>query len=136
VRSNALVYSRSIAGMAGSNPAGDIDVCFLCLLCVLLVEAFASGQSLVQSSPTKCVCVIVSFAKPVNHDEIFVTQKSATGSEGSLESRRLCSLCALRHRTRKCKMYYRWCPFNTGYRHCTCRSFNNNQTQETLACNI
>ena len=31
-RSKARVYGRSIAGIAGSNPAGRMDVCPLCVL--------------------------------------------------------------------------------------------------------
>ena len=33
-RSKARVYDRSLAGIAGSNPAGDMDVCLLWVLCV------------------------------------------------------------------------------------------------------
>ena len=35
VRSKAWVCGRSIAGIAGSNPAGGIDVCLLRVLCVV-----------------------------------------------------------------------------------------------------
>jgi hypothetical protein len=31
----AWVYGRSLAGIAGSNPAGCMDVCLLCVLCVV-----------------------------------------------------------------------------------------------------
>jgi hypothetical protein len=34
-RSKALVYSRSPAAILGSNPTGDMDVCLLCVLCVV-----------------------------------------------------------------------------------------------------
>jgi hypothetical protein len=33
VRSKASVYGRSLTGIAGSNPSGDMDVCLLWLLC-------------------------------------------------------------------------------------------------------
>ena len=36
-RSKARVYGRSLAGVAGSNPAGDMDVC--------VVQPGQSGQS-------------------------------------------------------------------------------------------
>ena len=39
-RSKAPVYGRSLAGIAGSNPAGGMDVC---LLCVYQVEVSATG---------------------------------------------------------------------------------------------
>ena len=47
----------SLAGIAGSNPAGNKDVCVLWMLCVAQVSA--TGRSLVQRSPTECVCVTV-----------------------------------------------------------------------------
>jgi hypothetical protein len=31
----AWIYGRSVAGFAGSNPAGDIEVCLLRVLCVV-----------------------------------------------------------------------------------------------------
>jgi hypothetical protein len=34
-RSKARVYGRSHAGIAGSNPAGCMDVCLLLVLCVV-----------------------------------------------------------------------------------------------------
>ena len=34
-RSKARVYGRSLAGIAGSNPAGDMNVCLLWVLCVV-----------------------------------------------------------------------------------------------------
>jgi hypothetical protein len=34
-RSKAWVYGRSIAGIVGSNPTGDMDVCLLGVLCVV-----------------------------------------------------------------------------------------------------
>jgi hypothetical protein len=34
-RSKAWVCGHSLAGMAGSNPTGDMDVCLLCLLYVV-----------------------------------------------------------------------------------------------------
>ena len=39
-RSKAWVCSRTPAGIAGSNPAGGMDVC---VLCVCQVEVFATG---------------------------------------------------------------------------------------------
>ena len=34
-RSKARVYGRSLAGIAGLNPAGGMDVCLLWVLCVV-----------------------------------------------------------------------------------------------------
>ena len=58
-RSKAWVCGRSLAGNAGSNPAG----LWMSVVCCQ-VEAYASGRSLVRRSPTECgvcvcVCVIV-----------------------------------------------------------------------------
>jgi hypothetical protein len=35
VRSGALIFPRSVAGIAGSNPADGMDIRILCLLCVV-----------------------------------------------------------------------------------------------------
>jgi hypothetical protein len=34
-RSKAWDCGRSLAGIAGSNPAGGMDICVLCVLCVV-----------------------------------------------------------------------------------------------------
>ena len=34
-RSKAWVHGRSLAGIAGSNPSGGMDVCLVCVLCVV-----------------------------------------------------------------------------------------------------
>jgi len=34
-RSKAWVYGRSLAGIAGSNAAGAVDICLLWVLCVV-----------------------------------------------------------------------------------------------------
>ena len=51
-RSRAWVCGRSVAGIAGSNPAGGVDVFLLRVLCQ--VEVSATGRSLAQRSPNKC----------------------------------------------------------------------------------
>jgi len=50
-QSKAGVYGRSLAGIAGSNPACSMDVYRLWVLCVVRIEVSASGRSLVQRSP-------------------------------------------------------------------------------------
>jgi len=52
-RSKAWVCERSVAGIAGSNPAGGIDVCLISVVCCH-VEVCVSGWSLIQRSPTEC----------------------------------------------------------------------------------
>ena len=47
--SKARVCGRSLAGTAGSNPSGHVDVSLLYVLCVV----FATGRSLVQRSLTE-----------------------------------------------------------------------------------
>jgi hypothetical protein len=54
------VCGRSPAGIAGSNSAEGMDVCFECCVCCQ-VEVSATGRSFVQRSPTYCgvsLCVI------------------------------------------------------------------------------
>ena len=55
---DAWVCGRLLAGIVGSNPAGDVIVCLL-WVCVLLVEISATSRSLVRISRTQCVCVCV-----------------------------------------------------------------------------
>ena len=42
------------ARIAASNPAESMDLCLLCLSCVLQLAISATGRSLVQRSPTDC----------------------------------------------------------------------------------
>ena len=56
-RSKVWVCGRSLAGITGSNPAGGLYVCTNVVCCQ--IEASATGPSLVQRSPTECVCVHV-----------------------------------------------------------------------------
>jgi hypothetical protein len=52
-RSKMWVCGRSLVGIAGSDPAGGMDIC--CECCVLSGrEVSATGRSLVQRSPTYC----------------------------------------------------------------------------------
>jgi hypothetical protein len=51
-RSKAWVCGHSLAGIAGSNPAGGMDVCLLWVL-LCQVEISESGWSLVERSPTE-----------------------------------------------------------------------------------
>ena len=43
VRSKAQIYSRSIAGITGSNPVEGTNVRILCLSCVVYVAGYATG---------------------------------------------------------------------------------------------
>jgi hypothetical protein len=56
--SKAYVSGRQLAPISGSYPAVGIDICLLWLLCVAPVEACVTSRSLVQGSPTWCVCVV------------------------------------------------------------------------------
>ena len=46
-RSKAWVSVRSLAEIVGSNPARDMDICLLRVLCVVRIEVAASDWSLV-----------------------------------------------------------------------------------------
>jgi hypothetical protein len=50
---------RSAAARCGccSNLVGGLDFCLWWMLCVMQIEASATGRSLVQGRPTDCVCV-------------------------------------------------------------------------------
>jgi hypothetical protein len=57
--SKAWICGRSLAGFAGSNPTGGMDVCIVSVVCCQ-VEVSATARSLVQRSPADCgVCEIV-----------------------------------------------------------------------------
>jgi hypothetical protein len=53
-RSNSWVCGRSITGIAGSNPAGSIGVCFFVSFVCFQVEVSAPGRLLVQRNLTEC----------------------------------------------------------------------------------
>jgi hypothetical protein len=58
-RSKAQVCGRALAGIVGSYPTGDTDVCLVQCLCCQ-IEVSATVRSLVQRSPTDCgVCMSV-----------------------------------------------------------------------------
>ena len=52
-RSKAWVCGHSPAGIVGSNPAGNMDVCLLSMFCVVR-QTSLSVWSLVQRSLTEC----------------------------------------------------------------------------------
>jgi len=54
VWSKACVCGRSLAGVAGSNPAGGLVVCHLLSVLCCQVEVSVTGRSLVQRNPTEC----------------------------------------------------------------------------------
>ena len=53
MKSKARVCGRSLAGIAGWNPAGGMDVSLVCVVCYQ-VQVSATGRSFVQRSPTDC----------------------------------------------------------------------------------
>ena len=59
-RSKAWVCGRPLAGIAGSKPAGGMDVSVVSVVCCQ-VEVSATGRSLLQRSPAESwvsLCVI------------------------------------------------------------------------------
>ena len=59
VRSKAWACGRSIAGIAVSNPAGDVNLRLLCLLCVVKVAACVCDELIARSEKSYRVCLIV-----------------------------------------------------------------------------
>jgi len=58
-RSKVWVFSRSLAGIAHSNPAGDMDVCLLRVLCVVRQKFLRRADHLSRAVvPSVCVCAI------------------------------------------------------------------------------
>jgi hypothetical protein len=58
-RSKGRVWGRSLAGIAGSNPAEGMDVSLLSVVCV-----FATGGSLVQRNHTECGVSLCDLESP------------------------------------------------------------------------
>ena len=50
----AWVCGLSLVGIAGSNPAGGVEVCVLMSVVCYQVDVSSSGRSLVQKSPIEC----------------------------------------------------------------------------------
>jgi len=59
VQSKTLLCSRWLDGIAGSNPAGDICIRLLCMLCVEHVETSKRGRSLEKESHAECLSLSV-----------------------------------------------------------------------------
>jgi hypothetical protein len=59
----ARICGRSPAGIAGSNPRGDIEVSVVTVVCYQ-VQIAATGRSLVQRSHTDCVVSLCVNQKP------------------------------------------------------------------------
>jgi hypothetical protein len=58
VRYKAQVCDRFIFGIANSNSSEATDIC-LVFVCVVWVEVFATGRSLIQGNPTESLCLTV-----------------------------------------------------------------------------
>ena len=58
-RYKAWICGRSLAGIVGSNPSmGHICLSVVSVVCCQ-VQVSATGRSLVQGSPTECVCIFI-----------------------------------------------------------------------------
>jgi len=78
--SAAWVCSRLVAGIPRSNPAEGMAVRLLWVVCVVYVAASATSWSLVQRSPTLCVCVCVYDLETLQ-EATWATEKSIIGLE-------------------------------------------------------
>jgi len=65
VRFNSWVCGRSLTGISGWNPAGGHGCLSLVNAVRCQIQLFARGRSLVQRSPSECVCVCV-----IKYDEV------------------------------------------------------------------
>ena len=76
-RSKAWVSGRSLAGTAGSNPAGGMDLSLVNAVC-FQVQLSSADRSLVQGTLTECVSLSVIRC---NSDPLYVRRVCRTGSE-------------------------------------------------------
>ena len=60
-QSKVWVFDRSLAGIAGSNPAWRMDAPLVTIVCCQ-AQVSATGRSPVQRSRTACVCVCVCYS--------------------------------------------------------------------------
>ena len=49
-----------LTGTAGSNPAGGMDVCLLCVLCFISLLAGVAGSNPAGGMDVCCVCCVLS----------------------------------------------------------------------------
>ena len=56
VQCNAWICSRSLAGIADSNPAGNMEVCLLCLLCCVMYMYLRGADHLSRGVLPGVVC--------------------------------------------------------------------------------
>ena len=61
VRSKAQACSCLITGIAALNSTESMGVHLLCLLFAVQVSAYVKSLSLIQRSPTRCVCLTVHY---------------------------------------------------------------------------
>ena len=57
--SRVWVCGRSFFEIAGSNPAGDMDVCLLCVLCVIRKRSFSRADHFSRGILQSVVCLSV-----------------------------------------------------------------------------
>jgi hypothetical protein len=67
-RYKTWVCRRSLVGIVGPNPAGDVDVRLLCVLCVVRKRSVRRADPSPRGVlPTVCVCVTLSVIKCNNN---------------------------------------------------------------------
>jgi hypothetical protein len=57
-RSKARVCGRSLAGIVGSNPAGGLDVCLSCVLCVVRYRSLRRADHSFRGVLPSLMCLI------------------------------------------------------------------------------
>ena len=99
-RSNACVYGRSFVGVAGSNPAADIDICIWWMLCDVryrsLWRAEHSSRGVLPTVVRHCVWSrnikreeVLARIGPQRHRKQYVTSQFPTSVTCSITCRRV-----------------------------------------------
>jgi len=93
-RFKAWVYSHALAGIAGSNPAGGMEVRLLCLFCFVRYRSFDGPIPCQEESYRLCACE-------------FVSLRVVSSNNNPLHLQRIVTSCQTKkgRRNFRCKVY-------------------------------